>query len=200
MAPAADRLARHALRLDVEDFLFEEAALLDGWRLDDWLALFTPDARYEVPSTDRPGGGPADALMLISDTRPMIAARVKRLNSRKAHREFPWSRTRRIIGNVRILAGAGLGGTTPPDPLAHHPLGPASGRPPRPAPAFGQDGDDVEVAANFAVYRSRRDVSVYMGRYRYRLVRDGDSFKIRFRRAELDVETLDSHGTLSIIL
>ena len=158
---------RHALRLDVEEFLYEEAALLDDWRLDDWLALFTADARYEVPSTDVPGGEPATALMLISDTRSMIAARVKRLNSRKAHREFPWSRTRRIIGNVRILA---------------------------------QDGDDVEAIANFAVYRSRRDISVYMGQYRYRLVRDGDSFKIRFRRAELDVETLDPHGTLSIIL
>jgi p-cumate 2,3-dioxygenase subunit beta len=167
MAPAADRLARHALRLDVEEFLYAEAALLDGWRLDDWLALFTPDARYEVPSTDRPGGNPADALMLISDTHAMIAARVKRLNSRKAHREFPWSRTRRIVGNVRIISS--------------------------------NDGE-VEVAANFAVYRSRRDVSVYMGQYRYRLVRDGDSFKIRFRRAELDVETLDAHGTLSIIL
>lgn len=167
MAPAADRLARHALRLDVEEFLYEEAALLDAWRLDDWLALFTPDARYEVPSTDRPGGGPADALMLISDTRAMIAARVKRLNSRRAHREFPWSRTRRIVGNVRIIS---------------------------------RNGDELEVAANFAVYRSRRDVGVYMGQYRYRLVRDGDSFKIRFRRAELDVETLDAHGTLSIIL
>jgi p-cumate 2,3-dioxygenase subunit beta len=178
VAPAADRLARHALRLDVEEFLYAEAALLDAWRLDDWLALFTADARYEVPSTDRPGGEPATALMLISDTRPMIAARVKRLNSRKAHREFPWSRTRRIIGNVRI--GAGLGGTTLPDPP--------------------EDQQEVEVAANFAVYRSRRDVSVYMGQYRYRLVRDGDTFKIRFRRAELDVETLDAHGTLSIIL
>jgi p-cumate 2,3-dioxygenase beta subunit len=179
-APAVT--GRHALRLDVEEFLYEEAALLDAWRLDDWLALFTADARYEVPSTDLPGGEPATALMLISDTRAMIAARVKRLNSRKAHREFPWSRTRRIIGNVRILAqdgSAGLGGTTPPDP---------------------PEKQEVEVAANFAVYRSRRDVGVYMGQYRYRLVRDGDSFKIRFRRAELDVETLDAHGTLSIIL
>ena len=167
VAPAADRLARHALRLDVEEFLYAEAALLDAWRLDDWLELFTADARYEVPSTDLPSGEPATALMLISDTRAMIAARVKRLNSRKAHREFPWSRTRRIIGNVRVL---------------------------------GQDGEEVEVAANFAVYRSRRDVGVYMGQYRYRLVRDGDTFKIRFRRAELDVETLDAHGTLSIIL
>jgi p-cumate 2,3-dioxygenase subunit beta len=167
VAPAADRLARHALRLDVEEFLYAEAALLDAWRLDEWLALFTADARYEVPSTDRPGGEPAMALMLISDTRAMIAARVKRLNSRKAHREFPWSRTRRIVGNVRVLA---------------------------------ESAEEVEATANFAVYRSRRDVHVYMGQYRYRLVRDGDTFKIRFRRAELDVETLDSHGTLSIIL
>jgi p-cumate 2,3-dioxygenase subunit beta len=120
-----------------------------------------------VPSTDRPSGEPATALMLVSDTHAMIAARVKRLNSRKAHREFPWSRTRRIIGNVQVLS---------------------------------HDGPDVEAAANFAVYRSRRDVNVYMGQYRYRLVRHGDTFKIRFRRAELDVETLDSHGTLSIIL
>ena len=164
---AATVAGRHALRLDTEEFLYEEAALLDDWRLDDWLALFTPDARYEVPSTDHPSGGPADALMLVSDTAAMLAARVKRLNSRKAHREFPWSRTRRIIGNVRILS---------------------------------QDGDELEVAANFAVYRSRREVNVYMGQYRYRLVRHGDSFKIRFRRAELDVETLDPHGTLSIIL
>lgn len=164
---AAMVAGRHALRLDAEEFLYEEAALLDDWRLDDWLALFTPDARYEVPSTDHPSGGPADALMLVSDTAAMLAARVKRLNSRKAHREFPWSRTRRIIGNVRILS---------------------------------RDGDELEVAANFAVYRSRREVNVYMGQYRHRLVRHGDSFKIRFRRAELDVETLDPHGTLSIIL
>ena len=45
---------RLLLRLEAEDFLVEEAALLDDWRLDDWLALFTPDARYVVPSTDRP--------------------------------------------------------------------------------------------------------------------------------------------------
>jgi p-cumate 2,3-dioxygenase beta subunit len=158
---------RHRLRLDVEAFLYDEAALLDEWRLDEWLELLTPDARYEVPSTDRPSGGPADALMLISDSHSMVASRVRRLNSRKAHREFPWSRTRRMISNVRIIA---------------------------------QQDDELEVTANFAVYRSRRDVSTYFGRYIYRLVPDGDSFKIRFRRAELDVETLDSHGTLSIIL
>lgn len=154
-------------RLRVESFLHDEAALLDDWRLDDWLRLLASEARYEVPSTDRPDGRPATALMLISDSRSMIDARVKRLNSRKAHREFPWSRTRRMVGNVRVLE---------------------------------DDGEQLEVIANFAVYRSRNGTQVYVGRYRYVLGRVGDTFEIRFRRAELDSETLDAHGTLSIIL
>lgn len=41
-------------RSEVEDFLYHEAALLDDWQLDDWLALYTADARYEVPATDLP--------------------------------------------------------------------------------------------------------------------------------------------------
>ena len=39
------------LREEVEDFLFREAELLDDWLLDDWVALFTEDGRYIVPTT-----------------------------------------------------------------------------------------------------------------------------------------------------
>ncbi|MDT7663767.1 MAG: p-cumate 2,3-dioxygenase subunit beta, partial [Pseudonocardiales bacterium] len=35
----ADVLAR----IEVEDFLYREAALLDEWRLEEWLDLFTLD-------------------------------------------------------------------------------------------------------------------------------------------------------------
>jgi len=45
------RLAALLLEREVENFLVREAALLDEWRLDDWLALFTEDARYLVPAT-----------------------------------------------------------------------------------------------------------------------------------------------------
>ena len=41
-------------RSEAEDLLFEEAELLDQWKLDQWLALFTEDAAYLVPSTDLP--------------------------------------------------------------------------------------------------------------------------------------------------
>jgi len=91
------------LRLEVEQFLIDEAAILDDWRLDDWLALFTPDATYVVPSTDKPDGDPAVDLTLIDDDYLRLTWRVNRLKSCHAHREFPWSRTRRLVTNVRVL-------------------------------------------------------------------------------------------------
>lgn len=90
-------------RAQVEDFLYREAALLDEWRLDDWLALLTDDARYHVPSNDRPDADPASALFTIADDISRIRARVARLKDRNAHAEHPPSRTRRMIGNVRIV-------------------------------------------------------------------------------------------------
>ena len=89
-------------RAQVEDFLYEEAALLDAWRLDDWLALLTEDASYRVPSNDAPDSSPANALFLIADDTRRLRERVLRLKDRNAHAEFPHSRTRRFVSNVRI--------------------------------------------------------------------------------------------------
>jgi len=89
-------------RADVEEFLFHEAALLDEWRLDEWLELLTADARYEVPSNDRPDADPSSTLFTIADDIGRIRGRITRLKDRNAHAEFPRSRTRRLIGNVRI--------------------------------------------------------------------------------------------------
>jgi p-cumate 2,3-dioxygenase subunit beta len=90
------------LRQQVEEFLYAEAALLDAWALDDWLLLFDEDAKYEVPCNDAPDGDPARDLMLIDDNYVRLAARVSRLNSRRAHREYPHSRTNHQVFNVRV--------------------------------------------------------------------------------------------------
>ena len=90
-------------RAQVEDFLYEEASLLDAWRLDDWLALLTEDATYRVPSNDRPQADPRESLFMIADDIRRIRARVARLKDPHAHAEFPPSRTRRSITNVRIV-------------------------------------------------------------------------------------------------
>jgi p-cumate 2,3-dioxygenase beta subunit len=95
-------------RADVEDFLYAEAALLDDWRLDEWFALFAPGAVYEVPTAGAPDNDdPATSLFYIADDYVRLRERVKRLGKKEAHAEFPHSRLRRMIGNVRILSSDG---------------------------------------------------------------------------------------------
>jgi p-cumate 2,3-dioxygenase beta subunit len=86
----------------IEDFLYEEAALLDEWRLREWLELLTEDATYEVPATDTPDGDPRTTLALIADDITRLRSRVDQLLGKSAWAENPRSRTRRLISNVRI--------------------------------------------------------------------------------------------------
>lgn len=101
-APARAAAGR-VTREEVEEFLFHEAALLDAWHLDDWFALLTEDARYEVPSNDRPHADPKNTLFTVADDIDRIRGRITRLKDKNAHAESPHSRTRRMIGNVRIV-------------------------------------------------------------------------------------------------
>jgi len=90
-------------RMEVEDLLYREAALLDAWQLEEWLELLTDDAIYQVPPTDVPEGDARNTLFIISDDAIRIKSRVKQLMGRTAWAENPHSRTRRMISNVRVL-------------------------------------------------------------------------------------------------
>jgi p-cumate 2,3-dioxygenase beta subunit len=90
-------------RSEIEEFLIHEAALLDEWKLEEWLALVAEDGKYLVPSLDSPDSDHRTALFLISDDRRNLGSRVKQLLSRTTWAEFPRSRTRRLVSNVRIL-------------------------------------------------------------------------------------------------
>lgn len=94
-------------RLECERFLFDEAALLDAWALDDWYELFAEDGKYIIPSTDAIYGNPDWDLALVNDDKSHLAGRVQRLKSSWAHIENPHSRTRRLITNVRVLSDDG---------------------------------------------------------------------------------------------
>jgi p-cumate 2,3-dioxygenase beta subunit len=89
-------------RADVEDFLYAEAELLDDWDLDTWFTLYTDDCRYVIPCNDTPDGDPARDLVLIDDDGLRLRCRVERLNSRRAHREYPHSATSHQVTNVRL--------------------------------------------------------------------------------------------------
>ena len=92
-------------RAACEDFLFHEAALLDEWRLDEWLALFVEGATYEVPTTGAPDDAdPATTLFYIADDYARLRHRVTRMKKDTAHSEYPRSDGARLISNVRILS------------------------------------------------------------------------------------------------
>jgi p-cumate 2,3-dioxygenase beta subunit len=155
-------------RAQIEDFLYEEAARLDEWRLRDWLELLTDDVVYEVPSTDVPDGDSRNTLFIVADNAERLRLRVEQLLGKSAWAENPKSRTRRLIGNVRIREA---------------------------------DGDTLKITANFVVYRMRSGhIDTYIGRYEHTLVQHNGALKIRYRKAILDLEALQPHGKVSIIL
>lgn len=170
MSTTAAKVAKIAVpmaRAEAEDFLYREASLLDAWRLEEWLDLFTLDCVYEIPAPDLPEADPGQTFSLIHDNRSTLEQRVIRLKKPTAHAEYPHSRTRRIITNVQV-----------------------------------EDTEDGPVVhSNFTVHRFRPSSHLeFVGGYRHLLVRDGDGFKIRRRRAVLDHYELSPHGKVSIIL
>jgi len=108
----AARLAQPQ-RLDLrrcEQFLLHEARLLDEGKFDEWLALFTPEAWYWVPS-EPDQADPAETVSLIYDDRRLLETRVRRLASPRMYSQEPRSRTSRIVSNVSIEDADSKSGT-----------------------------------------------------------------------------------------
>ena len=167
-------------RTQAEDFLFAECELLDDWRLPEWATLYTEDAVYEItsPATADPlTARPEATLFLVADKIDRIRGRATRLMKKTAHAEFPHSKTRHLLGNVRVSRGEG---------------------------GEGGQGGETRVRANFAVYRTKEDTTtVYMGEAHYTLVEDAAQagrIKIRSKRCVLDLNSLYHQGRLTIIL
>jgi p-cumate 2,3-dioxygenase beta subunit len=164
LAPRSDIAIEEAERL-----IYLEGELLDDWRLDDWLKLYTGDMTYLVPTPGMPMDcSPDTSLFLINDDR------------------FPHGKPRQAAeeanGALRIPA------------LDHgaHVLESARGRP---------DQEGTHVHGVFHVSRYRDGVTdIFMGRMRYRLVKQGDDVLIHYKRCDLGVDELVPQGRLTIIL
>src|SRR5579872_4417093 len=103
MALATRRLAVAAGidRGPFEDFLIDEARLLDERRFRDWMALFDEDGTYWVPAV--PGQeSPFDQASLFYDDRDLMKTRIDRLEHPRIHVQTPPSRTAHLVGNVMI--------------------------------------------------------------------------------------------------
>lgn len=162
-------------RTIVEDFMYQEAALIDDWRLREWVDCFTEDGQYVVPALDcdpqlAMDGDPRTMLCLVADDRRLISARVDRLENVRAHAEHPRTRVRHLVTNVR--------------------------------PVWTGD-DRLEVHSNLAVHWSHHDAEgTYVAKARHRLVWLGgddapSAFAIAERRVVIDATVV---GALSFIL
>ena len=94
-------------RPEAEDFLYAETALLDEWRLEEWLKLFDEQGQYLVPSPADRSGDPASSMFLVADDYRTLRSRVTQLMGRTAWAENPRSRTRHHVTNVRVLESDG---------------------------------------------------------------------------------------------
>lgn len=162
--------ALDSLRREVEWLLYREAELLDAWKLDEWRALLTEDASYFVPPNDRPYADHADTLFIVADDSVRLHERIVRLKDPNCHSEYPPSRTRRIISNVRVT------------------------------PSENDDSLTARANFIVYRNRRGTDIRVFTGEYVNQLVRIDGALKIRERRAILDAEELGAMGAVSFIL
>lgn len=87
--------------MNVEQFLYHEARLLDTQQLEAWLELFTEDATYWVP-LERNQKDALETSSIIHDDRTLLELRVKQARHPRAHARQPLARTVHQVGNVMV--------------------------------------------------------------------------------------------------
>lgn len=99
----------------IEAFLYREAMLLDEKRWDEWLALYTEDCFYWVPSVVGQKD-PVETVSLYAEDRMLMEMRIIRVTHPRAFsQDFP-TRLSHIVGNVMCDPDNGAsadGGTNP---------------------------------------------------------------------------------------
>jgi 3-phenylpropionate/cinnamic acid dioxygenase small subunit len=165
-------LARLVLRHEVEDFLYREAELLDERRYEDWLALFTDDARYFMPmrrnvphdETEREFTREGADVNWFDEGKDTLGRRVRQIRTGIHWAEEPPSRICHIVSNVDVIR------TTPPGPSP----------------------TEVEVRSRFLVYRNRveTETDVLVGKREDLLRRLNGAWRIARRKIVLDQSVL----------
>jgi ethylbenzene dioxygenase beta subunit len=175
MTEAAQAVAPE-LYLEVLQFLYREADLLDQGRFEDWLELLDEQIQYEMPLTltrerAEQARVHASAMEYLSENIESLRMRVARLRTEYAWAEDPPSRTRHVVGNVQVEPEAGANG-------------------------------DLRVRSAFCVFVNRGDWSDYrlfVGSRDDLLTRRNGGLAVRKRAIYLDQATLGPHS-ISIFL
>lgn len=148
---------KNLLQVDVERFIYEEAALVDQRRWPEWLQMFTEDMVYWAPSWVDEGeltGDPEGEVSIIyMSSRKELEHRIWRFTSGESPASYPLPRTNHMVSNVRILQ---------------------------------ETAETVVTASNWLTqcYRNREQF-FYGGYYEHTLARIGSGFRIRAKKVVL---------------
>jgi 3-phenylpropionate/cinnamic acid dioxygenase small subunit len=151
------------LRLEIEDFLYREADLLDDHEYEKWLDLFTEDARYWMPMRRNVSSEEMETentqerheMAWFDEGKPTLIMRVQQIRTGAHWAEEPFSRISHLVSNVRILSAT---------------------------------DNEVRVRSRFIVYRNRMvdEESLFVGKRTDTLRRSGNSWQIARREIYLD--------------
>ena len=146
---------------EAQDLVVTEAALLDAGRFDEWLALFSDDARYWVPLLGASQADPFSHNSLAYEDRLLLQLRVDRLKDPRAHSQHPRSRSQHILQRS-VVEDAG------------------------PAASQGAPAAALTLRTPFVYVESRGDAQVLLaGSCRHELVRSTSGWAIRQKRVDL---------------
>lgn len=85
----------------IEDFLVQEAGLLDDRKFEEWMALFDDKGLYWAPA--RPDQqSPLTEVSIFYDDRELMALRITRLRHKAIYSQIPYSRTIHVVANPTI--------------------------------------------------------------------------------------------------
>jgi 3-phenylpropionate/cinnamic acid dioxygenase small subunit len=102
MSDAKMSAVDNGLFIEIQRFLFREAALLDRRDYDGWLALTTEDLQYRVTAAVARDAGTAPVdYAIIDENLAALKSRIDQIsNPRLTRAENPPSMTRRVVSNI----------------------------------------------------------------------------------------------------
>ncbi|MEN6542229.1 3-phenylpropionate/cinnamic acid dioxygenase subunit beta [Parvibaculum sp.] len=154
--------SRIELQFEIEQFLYAEAALIDGREYRAWLDLWTDDCSYWMPIRRTVTLSDIDKeftkrgkMAFFDDDKSSLTMRVAKMESGSSWSEDPPSRTRHFVNNVRVVEVG---------------------------------GNEMTVEVAFMLYRTRLDTeeSTWAGRRVDRIRRVNGALKLCGREIYLD--------------
>jgi len=172
MTDQSEAIAQLLLQQQIEDFLYDEAELLDERRYEDWLALLADEVRYWMPmrrnvkfgELEREFTRAGQDINWFDEGKDTLTRRVQQILTGVHWAEEPLSRLCHMVSNVQLLHV----------------------QPSVVAPA------EVTVKSRFLIYRNRveTETDLLVGKREDVLRRVNGQWKIRQRKIVLDQNVL----------